>query len=91
MNKAEFIEKLAGKLNTTKVEANKNLETILQCIAETMKEEDLLKFVGFGTFKAKQTEEKQVRTPKGTMATVPAGRRVSFSVGKEFKDIVNGR
>jgi nucleoid DNA-binding protein len=47
------------------------------------------RFIGFGTFKAKQTEEKEVKTPRGTIAKVPAQRRVSFSVGSEFKAVVN--
>jgi nucleoid DNA-binding protein len=56
-----------------------------------MKDNDELRFTGFGTFKAKNKEATEVRTPKGTMAKVPAQRRVSFSVGSEFKAIVNGK
>ena len=33
--------------------------------------------------------EKEVKTPRGTIAKVPAQRRVSFSVGSEFKAVVN--
>ena len=36
-------------------------------------------------------EAKEVRTPKGTMAKVPAQRRVSFSTGSEFKSTVNDK
>jgi nucleoid DNA-binding protein len=54
-----------------------------------MKDNDELRFTGFGSFKAKRTEAKEVKTPKGTMAKVPAQRRVSFSVGSDFKAIVN--
>jgi hypothetical protein len=32
-----------------------------------------------------------VKTPKGTMAKVPAQRRISFSVGSDFKAIVNNK
>ena len=56
-----------------------------------IKDDNELKFVGFGTFKAKNKEATEVRTPKGTMAKVPAQRRVSFSVGSEFKTIANGK
>ena len=46
---------------------------------------------GFGTFKAKQTKAMEIKTPKGAMAKVPARRRISFSVGSEFKVTVNNK
>ncbi len=54
-----------------------------------MKYNDKLRFIGFGSFKAKQTKVKEVKTPIGTIAKVPAQRRVSFSAGSKFKAIVN--
>ena len=91
MNKTDFIVKLSEELGTTKTEANKNFEAIIKCIAHAMKDNDELRFTGFGAFKAKNKEATEVRTPKGTMAKVPAQRRVSFSVGSEFKATVNGK
>ncbi len=91
MNKTDFIVKLSEELGTTKVDANKTFDIFTKCIAHVMKDENELKFVGFGTFKAKNKEATEVRTPKGTMAKVPAQRRVSFSVGSEFKATVNGK
>ncbi|MFQ3307390.1 MAG: nucleoid DNA-binding protein [Candidatus Midichloriaceae bacterium] len=89
MNKSEFVEKLSKELSITKIEGNKKLNEVLSCIAESLKDSDELRFVGFGTFKGKNVEEKRVKTPMGKMATVPAQRRVSFSVGSEFKKIIN--
>jgi DNA-binding protein HU-beta len=89
MNKTEFIEKLSSELDTSKVKAGRYLDKIFKCIATSMKDNDGLRFVGFGSFKVKNTEAKEVRTPKGTMAKVPAQRRVSFSAGSEFKSTVN--
>ena len=91
MNKTEFIEKLSKELGVTKTEVNKNFEAVIKCVAHAMKDNDELRFTVFGTFKAKNKEATEVRTPKGTMAKVPAQRRVSFSVGSEFKAIVNGK
>jgi nucleoid DNA-binding protein len=54
-----------------------------------MRDNDELKFIGFGTFKAKQTEEKQVKTLRGYVAKVLAQRRISFSVRSEFKVYCN--
>ena len=91
MNKTEFIEKLSKELDTTKTEANKNFDAVIKCITQAMKDHDELRFTGFGSFKAKQTEAKEVKTPKGTIAKVPAQRRISFSVGSDFKAIVNNK
>ena len=91
MNKTEFIAKLSEELKTTKTEANKNFDAVIKCIAHAMKYNDELRFIGFGSFKAKNKEATEVKTPKGTMAKVPAQRRVSFSVGSEFKAVVNGK
>lgn len=91
MNKTKFLEKLSEELGTTKTQASKNFETVIRCIANTMKDNDELRFVGFGSFKAKNKEATEIRTPKGTMVKVPAQRRVSFSVGTEFKDAVNNK
>jgi len=91
MNKTEFIEKLSKELDTTKTEASKNFDAVIKCIAHAMKDNDELRFTGFGTFKAKNKEATEVRTPKGTMAKVPAQRRVSFSVGSDFKATANGK
>ena len=38
-----------------------------------------------------ETEAKEVKTPRGTIAKVPAQRRISFSVGSDFKAIVNNK
>ena len=91
MNKTEFVEKLSKELDISKAEAGRHLDKVFKCIATSMKDNDELKFIGFGSFKAKQTAAKEVRTPKGTMAKVPAQRRVSFSVGSDFKAIVNNK
>ena len=50
MNKSEFIEKLSKELDTTKTEASKNFDSVIKCISQSMKDNDELKFIGFGTF-----------------------------------------
>ena len=91
MNKTEFIEKLSKELDATKAEASKNFDAVIKCITHVMKDNDELRFTGFGTFKAKNKEATEVKMPRGTMAKVPAQRRVSFSVGSEFKATVNNK
>lgn len=91
MNKSQFIEKLSKELDTSKTTATKIFDAVTKCIAQSLKDTDELRFIGFGTFKTKQTKETEVRTPRGTIAKVPAQRRVSFSIGNKFKAIINGK
>ncbi len=89
MNKKDFLNLLSQKLECTKVDADKILSSVLESIALVMRDNDELRFVGFGTFKAKQTEATKVKTPRGTVAEVPAQRQVRFSTGSDFKKTVN--
>ena len=89
MNKSEFIEKFSKELDVAKTTAAKNFNAVTKCLAKSIKNNDELRFVGFGIFKAKKAKE--VKTPRGTMAKVPEQRKVSFSLGSEFKAVVNGK
>lgn len=91
MNKNEFLDILSKDLECTKTKANTVLNSVFKCIAHSLKDSDELRFIGFGSFKAKHTVAKEVKTPRGTIAKVPAQRRVSFSVGSEFKATVNNK
>jgi nucleoid DNA-binding protein len=65
MNKTEFIEKLSTELDTSKVEAGKYLDKVFKCIATSMKDNDELRFVGFGSFKAKKHRSKRSQNSQG--------------------------
>ena len=67
MNKAEFVEKLSQELDTTKVEATKSLDAVLKCIAQSLKANDNLKFVGFGAFRVKKVEAREMKVPNGKL------------------------
>lgn len=91
MNKNEFIEVLSKDLDCTKAKANSILNSVFKCIAHSLKDSNELRFIGFGSFKVKHTEEKEVKTPRGTIAKVPAQKRISFSAGSELKSTVNSK
>ena len=91
MNKIEFVEKLSKELKISKIETSKTLDTVLKCIMQSLKTNDHLRFVGFGTFKVKKVKASEVTTPKGDTVKVPAHKRVSLSVGDVFKKVVNNK
>lgn len=89
MNKNDFINKLSAELGCTKVVANQNLDIVLKCIMEAVKDNRKLKFVGFGAFEAKKIKAKTVKVPNGTLVKVPEKNQVRFSAGTGFKKIIN--
>ncbi len=85
MNKAEFVKLLAEKMETSAVNADKNLKLVFETIGEAIAKEDTLSFIGFGAFKSTIRKVKQMKTPKGVMVDVPEKRMVRFSVGSDLK------
>ena len=85
MNKAEFIKLLAKNMDISLATADKTLKTVFDTIGEAISQEDILAFVGFGTFKTTISKAKRMQTPRGTMVDVPEKRIVRFSPGSELK------
>lgn len=69
--------------------ADKTLKIIFETIGEAISQEDILTFVGFGTFKTTISKAKKVKTPRGTMVDVPEKRLIRFSPGSELKTKAN--
>ena len=77
MNKSEFIDKLSKELDISKAEAGRHLNKVFKCISTSLKDKDELRFVGFGTFKAKQTKAKVSKNTKrnyGKSASTEKGK-----------------
>ncbi len=91
MNKSEFVKKLSEELKISKIETSKTLDTVLQCIMQSLKTNNHLRFVGFGTFKVKKVKACELTTPQGNTAKVAAHKGVSLSVGDVFKKVVNNK
>lgn len=89
MNKTEFIDLLAEELNYSKAQAGKVLDSMLKCVSKALTMDDILRFVGFGTFKIKKTKARKVTTPRGKVVSVPAQNQIRFSAGETLKQELN--
>lgn len=90
MNKSEFIAVLAKTLNTTKTEAAKILEALLQSISGALKSTGSLQITGFGKFEVKRRKERLSFNPQnGKQIKVPATNVIKFGAGKDLKETVN--
>ncbi len=91
MNKGELVNKIAEKANVTKREAEAMLNALTESIMEAVADGEKVTLVGFGTFEARQRQEREGRNPKtGETMTIPASTVPAFSAGKLFKETVAG-
>ena len=90
MNKSEFVAKLAADTDLKKSDAEKFLDAFIANVKEVISSGDKLQLVGFGTFEAKEREERTgVNPATGEKITIPACKVPSFKPGKGLKDELN--
>ncbi len=90
MNKTELIAKVAETTEVKKKDAAKAVDAVLDAIVAGLQEDGEVTFVGFGTFKTVDVEERTHRNPKdGSEVVKPAHKKVKFKAGKALKEQVN--
>jgi DNA-binding protein HU-beta len=93
MNKSEFVEALAEKMDTTKVEAQRIVDAVFDTkegvIATTLMGGDRVQITGFGTFETRHRKARTGRNPR-TGEEIRIGPTVSpsFRPGKALKEAV---
>ena len=89
MTKTELVTVVATETKVAKKDVDAVITAALAAITEALNDGDKVQLIGFGTFEAKDTEEKQGRNPKtGEAITIPAGKRISFKASKNLKEVV---
>ncbi len=90
MNKGQLIDAAAAKTGLTKNDTKKTLEAILESIQESLKKNDPVQLIGFGTFKVTSRKAREGRNPRtGEVIKIKACKVPSFSAGQAFKDELN--
>ena len=90
MNKAEFISAVSEAAGSSKSEATAHIEAVINVVTNTLKSDNEVTLVGFGTFKAKKREARTGRNPRtGESIQIAASTVPSFKAGKAFKDALN--
>ena len=90
MNKTELVNVVASETNVAKKDVDAVVTAALKAIADAMKEGDKVALLGFGTFEAKATTEREGRNPKtGEKITIAAGKKPAFTASKALKDEIN--
>ena len=90
MTKAEFITKIAAKTTLTQAVSERVVNSFIEVVTETLRDEGRLALANFGTFTVSDRKERQGRNPQtGQPLTIPACKVVKFHPGKQLKEAVN--
>jgi DNA-binding protein HU-beta len=89
MTKAELIGKMAAGAKISKAAAGKALDAFVDGVKGSLKEEERVTLVGFGTFSISKRKARKGRNPRtGKEIKIPARKIPKFTPGKAFKDAV---
>ena len=93
MNKLEFVKKLKLHLEMNEDESREVLNAVLATFEEAFEElpdNEMLKFIGFGSFSKKVRQARQGHNPQtGETMTIPAKTVITFKMGKDVDEKVN--
>lgn len=89
MNKSGLVATIAKTTQMTKKDAGALLGAVTSSIIEAVADGDKVTLVGFGTFEARDRQEREGHNPKtGKPMTIPARKSPIFSAGKTFREMV---
>ena len=90
MNKGELIGKVAENANLTKAQASEAVNCVLDAIKGSLKDDDKVAILGFGTFSVTHKPARTGRNPRtGESMQIKAKNVVKFKPGKELAESVN--
>ena len=89
MNKLELVAAMAEKSGLSKKDCEAALDAVLGAVTDTLKAQDKVQLVGFGSFEVKSRSARMGRNPHTKeQIEIPASKVPVFKAGKVLKDIV---
>ena len=89
MNKTELVEYIANTADLTRIAAERALSATIDAITSSLKKDEPVVLVNFGTFVVKQRAARKGRNPQtGEEINIKAVKVVGFKAGKALKDAV---
>ncbi|MDO5124878.1 MAG: HU family DNA-binding protein [Ruminococcus sp.] len=90
MKKSEIISVIAEKTSSTKKDAEKCLNAVIDTITDALKKGEKVSITGFGTFEVRNRAAKDAINPATkTPIHVPAKKVPAFKAGKALKEAVD--
>ena len=90
MNRADLVEHIAQSAEISKSAAERAVEALIGAVKATLRKDEMVTLVGFGTFYAGKRAARTGRNPQ-TRAPIEikAARLPKFRAGKALKDAIN--
>ncbi len=89
MNKQDIAEKVHNTLGTSKADAERAVESMVEAIVGALTRNEDVSIAGLGIFKTKMRAARQARNPRtGASVQVPAMRVPKFQAAKALKEAV---
>lgn len=86
MNKTQLVDAIAVEAGVSKATAKQVLDATLKVLADTLKTEEAVTLVGFGSFKVSERKERMGKNPQtGEALTIPAKKSVRFKPGSDLE------
>jgi len=86
MNKVKLTEFVQKELDSTKADAERAVNAVVEGIKSHLKKSRVMQLVGFGTFKVVNRKARMGVNPKtGERIKIKASKGVKFAAGKDLK------
>lgn len=90
MTKADLVEKIATRATLSKKDSETVVNTVFQCIIDSLAQGDKVELRGFGSFRTRERRSRVGRNPKtGDRVDVPEKKVPFFKPGKNLKRLIN--
>ncbi|MDO4607753.1 MAG: HU family DNA-binding protein [Clostridia bacterium] len=90
MNKTELVAAVAEKAGLSKKDADKAVAAVIEAVIDTLKADDKVQLVGFGTFEVRARAAREGKNPAtGEKIKIAACKVPAFKAGKALKDALN--
>ncbi|MDR2031290.1 MAG: HU family DNA-binding protein [Azoarcus sp.] len=90
MNKGEFVEALADRLDIPRAQAERALSGVLEIISEQLVQGEKIAFTGFGSFEVSKRAARTGRNPQtGATIKIAESKVPKFTAGATLKTAVN--
>ena len=90
MNKSELIDHIARQADISKAAAGRALEALIGGVKATLKKNNSVSLVGFGTFSVSKRAARTGRNPRtGAAIKIKSAKVPKFRPGKALKDSLN--
>ncbi len=89
MNKTELINAIAAEAEISKKDAGKALDAFIETVTKTLKNDEKVQLIGFGTFEVRERAAREGHNPAtGEKIAIAATKVPAFKAGKALKDTI---